>query len=113
MTDSPATRKFRDCILDPEREDAARRMADTAYWGDTGHWVLRAVTEVGLAIDRVPHGRWTPVADWLAAVETEIEKARETFRREEDDPDGYGSATFNGCLERVRIFRESLDEPDA
>ena len=41
-------------ILQREREDAQRRLADRNYWGDTGAWVLSALVEVERAIDRAP-----------------------------------------------------------
>ncbi len=115
---------FMELILQPEREDAQRRLADRNYWGDTGEWVLSAIVEVERAIHRAPeHSRNCPrcagnpgqarkcLKRWLKGVIREMEAAHQRFRDEEDDPDGYGSATFNGCLERAREFLEGVDEP--
>jgi hypothetical protein len=101
---SSAVGKFKDAVLQPEREDAERRRADTAYWGDTAHWVTLAIVAVDRAIDRVPPRM--PLSDWLAAVAFEIEDAAQRFREDEEDPDGYGIATFHGCLDRVRRFQQ-------
>lgn len=102
--------RFREFVLGPEREDAERRMADRGYWGDTGDWVLRATLAVEEAISRIPVDSHTGVGDWLDRVITEAEAAHERFRQEEEDPDGYGSGTFHGCLRRMRAFRETALE---
>jgi hypothetical protein len=88
-------------VLDPEREDAHKRLSDKSYWGDTGYWVVVAIGYIEGAIHRVPFTPTTDVSVWLEGVIEEITHAQEQFRREEEDPDGYGSATFNGALGRV------------
>lgn len=88
-------------ILGPEREDAARRLADTAYWGDTGHWVLQAVIEVEACLRGTPPADGEPLVDWLRTLLAAVEARHERFRDNEDDPDGYGSATFHACRRRL------------
>jgi len=92
---------FKKIILDPEREDAHKRLSNKSYWGDTGYWVVVAIGYIEGAIHRVPLTQTTNVSVWLKGVVNEITEAKERFRREEEDPDGYGSATFNGALGRV------------
>ncbi|NTV95742.1 MAG: hypothetical protein HGA75_10035 [Thiobacillus sp.] len=104
MSPPAAIRQFKDYLLQPELEDARRRLADPGYWGDSGRWVLLAVQAVETAVDGVPCAPDARVADWLAAVVAGIESARDGFCAEEADPDGYGSATFAACLRRARAL---------
>lgn len=97
---------FKRLLLEEERQDAQRRLADTEYWGDTGAWVNRAIVKVEQAIDGVPFAPDTRLDDWTGAVEAAIEAAHESFRKEEDDPDGYGSATFHAVRRRLAEFME-------
>ena len=60
-----------------------------------------AIGYIESAINRVAFTSTTDLAVWLERVIGEITQAQEHFRHEEEDPDGYGSATFNGALGRV------------
>jgi hypothetical protein len=106
---SAAIAKFKELVLQPEREDAQKRLENRAYWGDTGDWVVRAIMAVEGAINRVPHRPGQSLPDWLDAVLREVEAAHAAFRVEEEDPDGYGSGTFHGALRRIRAFIEAAE----
>jgi len=96
-------------VLQPERDDAKKRLDNTGYWGDTGYWVLRAVIEVERAIYRGSQFLDRPHDLWLREVIRETEAAHQTYRQEEEDPDGYGSATLHQCLARLRQISEDLE----
>lgn len=110
MNATPDLAAIKRYLLEPEREDARRRLADPGYWGETGAWVERAVWAIEAVLDRVPA---TPtVADWLSAITAGLEHARADFRRNESDPDGYGSATFSTCLTRCHTLHAACCEED-
>jgi hypothetical protein len=113
MTDLSALETFKKCVLDPEREDAAKRLADPGYWGDTGKAVLRAIGYVEVAIDKTPYERFTDLSEWLERVQRAVETAHGRYREDEEDEDGYGSATFHACLRRISEFREYVSGPAA
>jgi hypothetical protein len=74
---------------------------DKEYWGDTGHWVMVAIASIEEAINSVLVTKKTVFGDWIEEVINEVEAAHERFRTDEEDPDGYGSATFSGALGRI------------
>jgi hypothetical protein len=100
-----AFEKFKDLLLNDERLDAKKRLENSGYWGDTGIWAALAVTKAEIAIDSVPFSKDTKFDAWVAEVSASIEKAHQAFRVEEEDPDGYGSATFQGILRRIEDFK--------
>jgi len=103
---APAPTDLKRRLLDEERQDATRRLADTEYWGDAGLWVNLAVRKVEEAIDGVPVAPDARRDEWTAAVAAAVEAAQETFRKEEDDPDGYGSATLHAVRRRLADIME-------
>lgn len=102
----PLTNSFKAYVIGPEIEDAQKRLADPDYWGDTGHWVERAIGEIEAAMASVPVLNDTLLSAWLSAVDAAVVASHERFRISEDDPDGYGSATFHQCLARIRAVRD-------
>lgn len=102
----PALEEFKKIILDTERADAKKRLADKDYWGDTGYWVVVAIGEIERAIDSVEVTRKTDFGRWINKVIRVTEKAHDIFRKDQEDPDGYGSATFNEALGRMNGIRE-------
>lgn len=99
-----------DHALQPERDDASKKLADQSYWGDTGIWVHRAVVQMEAVFHHLPHSHTAPLRDWLNTVIEAIEVAHENYRDDEDDPDGYGSATFHQVLNRLRGLYEKTPE---
>jgi hypothetical protein len=102
----PALEEFKKIILDPERADARKRLANQDYWGDTGYWVVQAINEIDRAIDSVERTPKTNFGRWIKKVISETEWAHMRFRQKQEDPDGYGSATFNEVLGRMNGIRE-------
>lgn len=80
-----------DSALDIQRQDARMRFAERHYWGDTWIWVARAIHYaapiLGMPAD-------ADISAWLASRPAALEATHEAYRREEEDPDGYGSATL-------------------
>lgn len=90
-------------LLADQYEDEAKKRADRSYWGDTADWVSLAI----VAIERAVRGVSAPnpsndvlhdVQTWLLAVKHSIQQSHQAFRSDQDDPDGYGSATFHEVL---------------
>lgn len=104
-----ASERLKAFVLQAEHEDAAKRLNNRAYWGDTGEWVVLAIMAIEGVIDRVCAATQAPTpALWLAEVIAATEVAHQHYRQEEEDPDGYGSATFNGALGRMQQLLEAL-----
>lgn len=104
MSGLSAIQQFKEYLLQPEREDARQRLADPGYWGDTGHWVERALHAIESAVDAVARDPDSQAEAWLEAVIFAIESGREDFRVGQADPGGYGSATFAASLARARAL---------
>ncbi len=80
-----------ECALDAQRKDRDMRLANTGYWGDTWLWVSRAI---GYATPVLKVPADGDIRAWLASRPAALEAAHNEYRREEEDPDGYGSGTL-------------------
>lgn len=83
--------------LAAQREDMHKREADMAYWGDTGYWVRVAIAVADPVLLPVPAEG--DLHAWLLDRRDRLEEVRNEFRREQDDPDGFGLGTL-GELQR-------------
>lgn len=94
-----------EAALDVQRKDRDMRLANTGYWGDTWLWVSRAIGYATPILDVPADG---DLRAWLASRPAALEAAHEEYRREEEDPDGYGSGTLWELRRAVDEIRTTL-----
>lgn len=90
-------------VMQPQHKDAKMRLERPAYWLDTGLWVSLAIDKIEEAIDIISIKRNPDPEVWLRKVIGQVEMARDKFRNDYEDPDGFGIATFH---EVVRALDE-------
>jgi len=87
--------------------DRDKRLSNPSYWGDTGYWVGAALDEAApIVLQSVPHKNQSA---WLQEIYAALEVRLEVFRRHEEDPDGYGSATLQEIMKEVARLASRLD----
>ena len=83
-----------------------KRLSNPSYWGDTGYWVDAALSEAApILLQSVPYKNQSA---WLQEIYAEMEVRLEAFRRHEEDPDGYGSATLQEVMKEVTQLASRL-----
>ena len=87
--------------------DRDKCLSNSSYWGDTGYWVGVALDEAApIVLQSVPPKNQSA---WLQEIYAEMEVRLEAFRRHEEDPDGYGSATLQEIMKEVARLASRLD----
>ena len=82
--------------------DRDKRLSNPSYWRDTGYWVGVALDEAApILLQSVPYKNQSA---WLQEIYAALEVRLEVFRRHEEDPDGYGSATLQEIMKEVTQF---------
>lgn len=87
--------KIEKMVMEPQHKDAKMRLERPNYWLDTGYWVSLAIIRIEYAIHDVSIKRNPDPEAWLNKVIRQVEIARDKFRKENEDPDGVGIATFH------------------
>lgn len=82
-------------VMEAQHKDAKMRLERPAYWLDTGYWVSLAIDKIEEAIDVISIKRNPDPEVWLRKVIGQVEIARDKFRKDYEDPDGFGIATFH------------------
>lgn len=99
--DMSYTQTIKASVLEAQYIDAKKRLDDEDYWGDAGYWVTLAIQRIELAIDSVPCDATTNSNDWVKEVIKKVEASHQDYRENEEDPDGYGSATFHEVMRNL------------
>lgn len=80
-------------ILQRQRDDAQRHLADPGHWGNTGRDILGAVIEAENVV-RNPRNPQQEPEEQVEQLVLELQDVRESWRSNEEDEHGFGSATL-------------------
>jgi hypothetical protein len=105
LTHEELTRRL-DAIFAKQDADAAEKRSSPMYPPSVASDVLRASVAARGVVGRIQPG-WTAHA-FLAAAVVRVADAHERWRSEEEDEDGFGSATFHEIRRDLdALLRES------
>jgi CheY-like chemotaxis protein len=93
-------------ILERENGDAAHKTKEGWYWGDAGRCVGKAVfrAKSAMASVAVDHD----LNAYLERLDAALAAALQKYRADDEDPDGFGAATFHGIRRDVKALHARL-----